>query len=257
MNRLAVEIKNLSDGMEEEFWRYVERDTLDYRRFISDWKNEKQDADILLALEEGDIQGLMLVFKKSKVHLRGSRNAVKALLGHVNLDEFTLIAPVECKGLILERYEPQICEEMYMMYLKKGDERILGGHEVVRLTVDDAEQVSELMRVSDPVWAETTIDEVKDRMSWSYWLGIKRDGKVVSVGKTTLDEMGCVVGVMATDKDHRNNGYATSVVSALVEEAFKKHDSALIFVLTDNHQAIHIYEKIGFRPYKTYLFFKK
>ena len=233
------------------------KDPLDYRRFMSDWKHEKQDTEILMAIEDGEIEGLMLVCRKSKVHLRGSRDAIVSLLNHLDLEEFDLIAPVECKDLILERYEPRICEEMYMMCVNRGEERISKVHEPVKLTPEDADQMSRLMRESDHVWAHMTTEKVVETMNWSFWLGIRRNRKIVSIGKITFNEYGSVVGVVTTDEQHRSRGYATSVVSALVEEVLQRYNKVLVFVPTNNQPAIHIYEKIGFRPYMTYLFVRK
>jgi len=253
---LSIEVVNLGDGMEEEFWRFVRRDPLDFRRFMSNRKHDRQDTDILLALSKGEIEGLMSVFKKSKVSMRGSREAIESLLDYLDLDEFELVAPEEHKDLILERYEPQICEKMYLMHINRGEDRILKEHKPVGLDAEDAEQIAKLMRESDPVWAQMTAEKVKETMNWSHWLGIRLEHKVVSIGKITFNEFGSVVGVVATDRENRNKGFATSVVSALVEEVFRRFDKALIFVLTNNHPAIHIYRRIGFKPYKTYLFAK-
>ncbi len=54
-----------------------------------------------------------------------------------------------------------------------------------------------------------------------------------------------------------NRGYATSVVSALVEEILKRSDRAMIHVLKDNHPAIRTYSKVGFKPFKSYSLVKK
>ena len=53
---------------------------------------------------------------------------------------------------------------------------------------------------------------------------------------------------------YRNRGYATSIVSALAKEIFRKNELALIHVKKDNVAAYNVYKKVGFKPYKKYLY---
>jgi predicted GNAT family acetyltransferase len=87
-------------------------------------------------------------------------------------------------------------------------------------------------------------------------LGIRYDGKLVSVGLTRFVDFGSNIGAIATDQDYQNMGYATSIVSALVQEILKNSPRALIHVLSDNGPAIHVYSKVGFKPYANYLFIR-
>jgi predicted GNAT family acetyltransferase len=86
-----------------------------------------------------------------------------------------------------------------------------------------------------------------------FWLGIKQDGKLVSIGGTRLMDFGSNINAVATDGHHRNRGYATSIVSALAQEIFKHCQTALIHVVKDNASAVRAYSKVGFKPYKHYL----
>jgi predicted GNAT family acetyltransferase len=87
----------------------------------------------------------------------------------------------------------------------------------------------------------------------AFWMGIKQDGKIVSVGMTRLVDFASNIGVAATRKEFRNRGYATSIVSALAEEILKTSPAAIIHVISDNGPAIRAYSKVGFNPYRTYL----
>jgi predicted GNAT family acetyltransferase len=143
------------------------------------------------------------------------------------------------------------------MRLNRGEERFRLTETPVRLNVEDAEEVAALMRRCDPEWwGETTAEQLKQRWESVFWLGIKKEGRVVSVGNVRFVDFASNIGVVATDERYRSRGYATSIVSALVEEIFKRSPIALIHVIADNTPAVRAYYKVGFKPYKTYLSIK-
>ncbi|TET91472.1 MAG: hypothetical protein E3J35_01810 [Methanomassiliicoccales archaeon] len=58
VSHFVIEIVNIRDDKEEEFWLRINKNPLNHRYFIMDWKYQKQDSDIFLALEEGGDQEL-------------------------------------------------------------------------------------------------------------------------------------------------------------------------------------------------------
>ena len=86
-----------------------------------------------------------------------------------------------------------------------------------------------------------------------FWFGIKLEGKLVSVGNTRFVDFASNISMVATDERYRSRGYATSIVSALVQEILKRSPIALIHVIADNAPAVRAYSKVGFKPYKTYI----
>jgi predicted GNAT family acetyltransferase len=140
------------------------------------------------------------------------------------------------------------------MTLNKGEENIQVRSQPVRLGPEDADEVAEMMRKADPEWwGGITAENRRESLERTYWLGIKRDGKIVSVGNARFADFGSNVGVIATDECYRNMGYATSIVSALVQEILQRSPPALIHVLSDNAPAIRAYSKVGYKPYRYYL----
>jgi len=91
-------------------------------------------------------------------------------------------------------------------------------------------------------------------MNRNLWLGIIADDRLVSVGNTFLTDFVSNIHTVATHKSHRNKGYATSVVSALLKEILQTNNLALIHVLEDNIPARRVYEKVGFKIYRNYLY---
>lgn len=232
----------------------MNREPLDYYFFIYDWKLNRDKTKILLAMEDGKIEGLMLVYRDSVVQLRGKREAVKLLLDQLRLEKPELQAPLDSEDLILKKYPPKIRQEMMLMFLRKGEENIQVTTTPTKLGLEDADEIAELMRRADPVWwSEIKAEWLKLRMVDSLLLGIKQNHRIVSFGMSRLTDFGSNISAIATHQQHRNRGYATSIVSALVQEILKTSTTALIHVISDNTPAVRAYSKVGFKPYKTYL----
>jgi ribosomal protein S18 acetylase RimI-like enzyme len=249
-----LKVVSIHDGFERIFWDHINRDPFDYYFFILDLKERKEQTKILLAIDGNKVEGLALVYEDRIVQFRGNRTAVKKLLEHVNLEKVELQAPFDCEDLILEKYEPQVRHELVIMTLNRGEETLQIRHDPVRLGLQDAERVAEIMRSADPSWwGDITAEDRKMSLEKTFWLGIMQDGKIVSVGNTRFVDFGSNIGIVATDANYRNRGYATTIVSALVQEILKKSPTALIHVLKTNAPAVRAYSKVGYKPYKHYL----
>ncbi len=244
----------LEEGLEKTFLNHVSSDPIDYYFFILDWKLLRDQTQILLAMKKEKIEGLMLIYKNHTAQLRGNHKAVEMLFEHLDLDEVELSAPLECEDIISRKYRCLTKGRVILMCLRKGEEHIQIKHAPERLTQEDAEELVELLKTTLPEWwGETTVEMAKSAMENKFWLGIRTDGRIVSVGNTRLTDFGSNIGLVATYEQYRNLGYATSIVSALIEEIFRKSSTALIHVFSDNAPAIHAYSKVGFKPYKSYL----
>jgi ribosomal protein S18 acetylase RimI-like enzyme len=249
-----LKVVSVYEGYEQAFWNHVNLDPLDYFFFILDLKQHPENTKILLAIEGKRIHGLMLVHSDLIVQLRGKREAVQKLLDHVSLEKIEFQAPLNCEDLVTRRYNPQIRHELVLMTLRKGDETLQVKEKPVRLGPEDALEVANQMKEADPEWwGEITPEDRKQSLEETFWVGLKHNGRIVSVGNTRFNDLGSNIGVIATDERYRNMGYATSIVSTLVEEILKRSPAALIHVLSENAPAVQVYSKVGYRPYKRYL----
>lgn len=249
-----MEIVSVADGYEQMFWNYVNRDPIDYYFFILDWTQRREQTKIFLAVEGEEVLGSLLVFADYNVQLRGSRKAVQKLLEYVNLEKVELQAPPDCEDVVCEKYKARVKQDMVLMCLNRGEESIQITEKPVRLGIEDAEEVADLMRRCDPEWwGEAKTENLRKSLETAFALGIKKDGRLVSAGSTRFVDFASNINMVATDEGYRGRGYATSIVSALVQEIFKKSPIALIHVIADNAPAVRAYSKVGFKPYKTYL----
>lgn len=249
-----MRVVSVTDGYEQTFWDYVNRDRLNYYFFIMDWNQRREKTQILLALDKDRVDGALLLYDNYVAQLRGNRNAVKALLERVNLEKMELQAPLNCEDLVYQRFKPRIRQNMVLMSMNKGEEHVQITASLVKLGVDDAEEITDLLRKCDPIWwGEVKAETVRKSLETAYSLGVKQDNKVVSVGYVRSFDFATNISIVATEEHYRNRGYATSVVSALVQEIFKHSPTALIHVIEDNAPAVRAYSKVGFKPYKTYL----
>jgi len=251
-----MKVLPLNSDTEMLFWDYVNKDIPNFYFFILDMRCDRASTKIWLALSnEKRIQGMMLVYKQSIVQLRGSVDAAAVLLDDLDFERITEIEGLdEHKAPILSRFRSaRKAFEIILMTLRKGEENPQMRHPIARLSTEDAEDIAALMRRENPEWwAETTAERIAKRMNERLWLGTRIHGKLVSVGGATIDDWGSNIGTVVTHESYRNRGYATSIVSALVEQILQRSNLALIHVESGNQPAFRVYTKVGFRPYRRY-----
>ncbi|MEM3873714.1 MAG: GNAT family N-acetyltransferase [Candidatus Bathyarchaeia archaeon] len=253
-----MKIVPLEPSLEPLFWKTISQDIPHYYFFAFDWKYRRDQTKILLALDDGKIHGMMLVYRGEIVNLRGSPEAAKILLEKLELEKIEIQALEEHKPYILKKYEPTAMHGMMVMLLRKGEEKLHIKHPVIGLDVSDAEQIATIMKAADPeFWGDVTSQDIVEGMNrGAKWFGVKADGKPVSIGNAWTTEWISLIGIVATSEEHRNMGYATSVVSTLVEKLLAEQSSVIIFVRSENAPAIHVYEKVGFKQYRKYFFMR-
>ena len=258
MSLLTLKLIRLDERNENIFWDHVNRSPLNHYWFILDWRFQRPDTEITMAMDGDRIEGMMLIFKNSIVQLRGARAAVKDLMERLRLETLQLTAPFDCGDIVSEFYSYPAKYEIMMMHMDKGQERPVIVHEPETLSPKDAEDIARVVREANyEWWDQVTAESVRNSIKNNFWKGIRREGRVVAVGSTRFEQIGSNIGIIATDKAYRNQGFATSIVSSLALEIFRTHTKALIHVLVNNDPAIHVYSKVGFRPYTSFFMIRK
>jgi predicted GNAT family acetyltransferase len=79
------------------------------------------------------------------------------------------------------------------------------------------------------------------------YIGIRDAGKLVAMAGERLRLPGYTeISAVCSHPEHQGRGYASSLVSTLVQQITKRHETPFLHVRTDNIVAIRVYEKLGF-----------
>jgi predicted GNAT family acetyltransferase len=108
------------------------------------------------------------------------------------------------------------------------------------------------------MWSDITADYVRQhfQVEGTFCVGIKKEGKLASFGYAVITPKVSHITWIATHPKYRNRGYATTIVSALLKQCLSQASTAIIYVMDKNPKAKDIYTKVGFKPYKQYIFQK-
>jgi ribosomal protein S18 acetylase RimI-like enzyme len=254
-----VDIVPLSSSFEPLFWKQVNHEIFHYFFFAYDWKHHKDRSRILLAIEHEEITGMMLVYQEKIVQLRGSDRAMKMLFEGVDLDAIELQMPKRRSPIAFEKYDPAFITDLMLMTVHCGEASPHIRHTMVQLDASDSAEIASILREGSPeIWGDVTCQQIVESMDdpTRAFFGIKVDDALASLCSFRLTEWMGHVGATATRQEHRNQGYATSLVSYAVKQMLQTHSDAIIFVKTDNYSAIRVYQKVGFKPYRTYFYMK-
>ncbi len=254
--RLAL----LTDDLMPAYMEIVEQDYADYYFFIYDVLLQRERTKVWLAIEREEIVGLILIYNDSMVQLRGSPEAAGFLLSSLSLENVEVQVPRDCMDMLLAKFPVyKNLENVTLMRLEKGKENLKITLEPERLNLQNADELARLMRESYPLmWGEMTGETVKILASpkESVQLGIRVKGQLVAFGTGILTKHVGVVSWLGTSEAFRHRGFCSSVISALVREGLKVADFMAIYVLDENSLARRIYEGVGFRPYRFYVFLR-
>lgn len=172
----------------------------------------------------------------------------------IDLDdvEITLQTLPHHKDMVLKYITPTTLNETLVMTLDK-DQAI--SHEAYPVTALHESNAPDIAAVMQDAFGKATDHRILQNMSSFQWIGIKRP-HLVSVGRYRCTDWVGWMSIVATMQMHRNQGYASTIVSHAVTNLLEKHDEVLIHVRADNVPAIHVYQKVGFSHYKTYIFIR-
>jgi ribosomal protein S18 acetylase RimI-like enzyme len=124
------------------------------------------------------------------------------------------------------------------------EEDLRGAHDPEALTLGaaDVPEMLELVRVTEPgPFLERTIELGR-------YVGISDDGALVAMAGERLHFDGWTeISAVCTAPAHRGHGLASRPVSTLAADIQQRSEHVFLHVLTDNTNAIRLYEELGLR----------
>jgi len=80
------------------------------------------------------------------------------------------------------------------------------------------------------------------------YLGIREAGQLVAMAGERLKPYGYTeISAVCTHPDYRGHGFASSLVSILIQRIMKRNEIPFLHVRRENVDAIRVYEKLGFK----------
>lgn len=126
-----------------------------------------------------------------------------------------------------------ICEKPNLLPIKD---------KFVDLTTEDVPAMTELTSLTRPgPWRPRTIELGR-------YIGIKINGELAAMSGERMRVPGMTeVSAVCTHPDHLGKGYAGQLMSVIMKGIFDRGESCFLHVLSTNHRAIGLYERLGFK----------
>lgn len=144
---LQLEVVKLGPSLEEALERHARKDIPHHFFFLLDWRFNRDTTEIWLALRQNEIHGMMLIYDRRIVQLRGSEPAAGALLNKVDLEKAEFNVEPQHRQVILGKFPLPREYELILMTLRCGEEHLYPSEHVVRLTPDDAGGIASLVEL--------------------------------------------------------------------------------------------------------------
>ncbi len=231
---------------------YLSPETIPNLYLIYDARRELgKRARFRAAVGPGGVEGVSLLYRGNpytSVWILGTERAAEGLLEGEPVQRVIVCTQPPLAGLVESRLPGHRRYEVDVMAARRPLTARLPTGGVRRLSADDAYQWATLR--ADPADGGPSAKEVEEAaklLQENVAFGLYEDGSLVSraLSHVRMPEGWGVSGVF-TRQDRRGRGYASSVVSALAEAAFRETDSVMLFVRSDNAAAKSAYQKVGF-----------
>lgn len=162
----------------------------------------------------------------------------------------------EMETILRARYDLPNCKREWRMVLDRMAFASSPSDFVTRLGPQDAGALKDLYRhAAEP--GEEVVAFSPWQIEHGVFYGVWNNGELVATAGTHVwspAEGVAAIGNVFTRPDWRGKGYATACTAAVTAEALSVGlESIVLNVRHDNVAAIHVYEKLGFRLYRTFL----
>ena len=166
------------------------------------------------------------------------------------------------KSEVLEKLQPKINLKRYrkVNIFKLNNKKLLPPYmeDDIKLRKIRFGNLNKIVRLYEEIeeFENTTIDNIKASLKTGRGYCVERDGKVVSMAKTTSENRynAMIIGV-GTHPKYRNKSYATKCLIKICNELLEENKIPCLFC--DNEKASDIYRMLGFNKIGYWSIYKK
>lgn len=245
------EVKKVDENNKQRLIDLLKSDVIRHVFAFYDTQHEPEHTTVYAAFEDEKITGYILIYTAMEfpsIVLECESNTAEKLIEYAPENHFIMHAPPDLLPIIKRRFpDARHYIENWMM-VRKGQANFSQSKFVRRLrSEDDASRLAMLLSTREG-HPRRTVKKHIDWISKMSVYGVLINDELFSYAGTFLQlPQVWMIGGVYTHPDHRNKDYATLATSAVTEEALKNAETAALFVWSDNHPAVRVYEKIGYR----------
>ncbi|MHA2180601.1 MAG: GNAT family N-acetyltransferase [Promethearchaeota archaeon] len=242
------------------FYDYIKNNFSEYFFFHVDYAQYPESTEIYMALDnEEKIQGMVLIWKNSRIQLRGSNESLEFLLNGKNYNPISGITGFDNHKKLISNYFPDYKKEiaLYRMVLKIGDQKDFEKYPFQKLNESHREVITLLMKIADPIyWGSRQPEDILIDEN-NTWYGIIKDKDLICMISLWKYESIGYITIVGTHPDYWNQGYASSLISSTLKELFREKKQCFIMVRVANVPAIQTYKKLGFSICNTHYSYER
>jgi RimJ/RimL family protein N-acetyltransferase len=180
----------------------------------------------------------------------GDAEALGPLFAEMHESRLIVATPPRCRPAVEQTFRFERVDVMRRMVTDRASFRPRTPQRPTRLGPTDLEDLIELYGEASRSYFTA------ERLAREIYFGIRDGDRIVSAAGTHVHsaEAGiAAVGNVLTRIGYRDRGLATSVTSAVTDEALRSQRDVVLNVRQDNVPAIRVYERLGYRAHATFI----
>jgi RimJ/RimL family protein N-acetyltransferase len=244
-------IQRVDDSNRQRIIDSLRSDVIRHVFAFYDLQHEPEHTAMYAAVENGNLEGYILIYKALEfpsVILECERDLAKRLIEYARESRFIMHASPDLLTTIKSQFPNARHFVENWMLIKKVEATFFRSRLVRRLCAkEDASRLAVLLESREDR-PRGTVERYMDLIGQTPVYGVFVDDELVSYAGSFIQlPQVWMIGGVYTHPNCRNKGYATLATSAVTEEALKNSETAALFVRSDNHPAMRVYEKIGYK----------
>jgi GNAT superfamily N-acetyltransferase len=242
-------VEKIVEGNKQNVINSLRSDVIRHVFAFYDIQYEPERTIMYAAFENSHLKGYILIYTAPdfpSVILESEMGIAEKLVEYAPENHFIMHVQPDLLPIVKGKFPNAKHYVEDWMVVKKGQARFFKSEHVRKLGGEnDASRLGILLssREDRPKRTKKFLDWISNMPIY----GVSINSELVSYAGSFIQlPQVWMIGGVYTHPNHRNKGYATLATSAVTEEALKHAETAALFVRSDNHSAIRVYEKIGY-----------